>query len=193
MATKRSTKGKSSAKTKKQRTPRDPFVALELSARVRRSLTRATVSQESFCEMMKVSDQTLRNWRSMGMPVEGTEARPRYPLPDALTWALYYRTQLIEDPRPRSRRAAALPPRQITLERAKRWHLWDDFRTDRDGHSWYVLVPLAHDHPMREEQLRRAAAGRPPPPDPVDLEENHSNDEAGDNDERDDDVEIVER
>lgn len=91
------------------------------------------------------------------MPVEGTPARPTYVWPDVFTWAACFRERV--------RTHGHRGPRHLSIEEAHEWHLERQRQVSTDD---FVIVPLAHDHPMREVQLRRAAAGVAP------TEEGHS-------------------
>jgi hypothetical protein len=109
-------------------------------------------TQQEFCDLLQVSDRTLRSWAAIGLPVEaGPDHAPRYPRHDAMTWALCYKV--------RSRLPGSL--RALSIEEARRWHLETQFREWPED---FVLVPLDWDHPLREAMLRLAAAGREPLP-----------------------------
>lgn len=105
-------------------------------------------SQQEFCELLDVSDRTLRAWAVLGLPVEtGPDRTPRYSA-DAMTWAVCYKVLS---------RLGSL--RSLSLEQAVRWHVETQAQQDPDD---FIRVPLYWDHPLREQMLRIAAAGREP-------------------------------
>src|SRR5262245_39934236 len=87
-------------KTEQSAESQSSFRALRLSAPVRSNTGPARLcSQQEFCAIAGVTDQTLRNWRALGLPVGGPAARPEYPLPDAYTWITVF--QLLTRPESR--------------------------------------------------------------------------------------------
>lgn len=128
------------------------FRVLSLSATVLAGGIRPTATQDEVCEVLDVTPPTIRDWCRRGMPVQGTPARPRYVWPDVFTWAACFRERVRKD--------GHRGPRHLSIEEAHEWHL--DLQRDMDPAA-FVIVPLAHDHPAREAQVRRAAAGFAPP------------------------------
>lgn len=131
------------------------------------------LSQEAFCEIFGITDQTARNWRAKGLPVEGTKARPQYPVPQAITWGTVYSvlSAVPQQPGPGQRRGKAV--QHLTLADAEQWHLKQQLEDDerRRDSRHFVIVPLSWDHPARERMLAMAAAGVRPEPDDDEEEE----------------------
>ncbi|MGQ0701984.1 MAG: hypothetical protein ACT4PM_02495, partial [Gemmatimonadales bacterium] len=109
------------------------------------------LSQEEFAALCNVDKRTLRHWVRRGCPVDRRGKHPRYPA-EAFSWYLAYRLAT----------ERGEPPKFLSRETAIDQHL---HRQYQDSPRGFVLVPLDWDHPAREEQLRRAAAGTKPPED----------------------------
>jgi hypothetical protein len=137
---------------KRRTVPRTREIALR--ARVETPPPRGDlmVSQETVVDWFgSPTSETIRNWVRRGMPREGTPARPRYFGPDVLQWHEFY-SHLVA-------RAKGGPVGHVSIAAAREWSLQSQFEADS---THWVLVPLAHDHPARERQLRVAAAGLTP-------------------------------
>jgi hypothetical protein len=100
-----------------------------------------------------VTHQTLLNYVARGLPAERVGPRIRFFGPDLVLCAAYY------EPWKREHRGQVTGT--VSIDSAREWHLWRQYRS-REEPAGFVLVPMAWDHPLRERQLRLAAAGRKP-------------------------------
>jgi hypothetical protein len=132
------------------------YKTVKLSARVTASSGKPrALSQAEACEWFDCTDRTLRAWTVRGLPtLKGPQGKPLYPLPDSNVWALAFRAMCAEDPRHRS------GPPHLTMEEADAWHLGSQMKEWPED---FAVVPLALDHPMRQQQLELAAKGNEPP------------------------------
>jgi hypothetical protein len=135
-----------------KRKPAEPqWKTVELTAKV--SPGHRDSDPITTAEMMAtydVSDRTLRNWAKLGCPtVKGPRGMTLYPVPGASDWSLGYMLLVAADRHGKG-------PTHLTVEQANDAHM------ARQMDEWpgdFVIVPLDWSHPMRETQLRRAAAG----------------------------------
>jgi hypothetical protein len=108
-------------------------------------------SQEQMCRQFDVTDRTLRNWASRGMPVkDGAHNRPVHP-PDAFAWAIQFTLMVKRD---------GQGPVHLSMDRVR------NLDVEMQAAIWpedFVLVPLDWDHPIRAHMLVKAAAGIAPP------------------------------
>jgi hypothetical protein len=107
-----------------------------------------------------VSHTTVKNYVAKGMPVERLRPRPRFRGSDVILWFGFYE---------HLKRMGGVAGR-VSIEDARNWHLARQYRTKEEPLG-FALVPLAHDHPLRERQLRIAAAGRVPVAEPPNEDE----------------------
>ena len=140
---------------------------ITLTATVPPLYRREIVGQRTICNDLDATAQSVRNWTRIGMPVGGTPARPRYDRGAVCQWFSAYCVEQRRAELAGSRRNGAKVAR-LTSAQARMINLGLQLR---DEPGWFVIVPLSHSHPLREEQLRVAAEGRYDPRDAEDDEE----------------------
>lgn len=105
----------------------------------------AMISPARAAALCDVDERTIRRLVHLGLPRYGTEREARFNPREVVIWYICYKTT-----------SAKQRPEHLTMEHAEREHLRHQWKQNPRG---YVLVPLDPLHPMREELLRRAAAG----------------------------------
>jgi hypothetical protein len=113
------------------------------------------MSPTEFASLAEVDERTVRRWvEHCGCPQVGTLSRPQYDK-HAYMWWRQWRLLGLRNKRRR--------PKYLSLATARTLHLEECQReaASRGGWAEYVLVPLRHDHPLREWALERACDGMP--------------------------------
>jgi hypothetical protein len=110
------------------------------------------ISQADACELVRVTDRTLRNWAEIGLPNRpGHHGKPLYPRGDIQIWADCYREKALY-----AQRYKRPGPELLTMLEALNWYHIK--RAEGFGDN-YVVVPndvTAYD---RARMLRLAADG----------------------------------
>lgn len=126
---------------------------IKLEAMTSPATKSALIPQAEAMVWVDATDRTLRVWAERGLPVQdGPKGRPVYPGPELIAWTACYRARTAR---------AGRAPRHLSIEEARRFQLAHQYKMFPQD---FVLVPLDWDHPLREQQLRRAAKGCEPKP-----------------------------
>ena len=116
---------------------------IAITGRVLKSDEPYLIDQQSACEWFKVSDQTLRSYACLGMPVHGPHQRPLYQVGEVSEWIGYYRNRATREQKQHG----------LSYHIAELCYLSIEAQQSPDS---YVLVPLDWDHPP----ARATRAGR---------------------------------
>lgn len=118
---------------------------LRLTARVLKAAPRRLLAESAIAEMCDVDERTIRRWERDGLPQHGTARAVRYDSAEAVQWQSYHHVVPVKD-----------RPALVDMLVVDQWNLEAQ---RKDNPRQFILVPLEHDHPLREKALQIAAAG----------------------------------
>lgn len=116
------------------------------------------LTPKQVAEIHAVDERTVRNWTAAGLPQAVGGARPKYEAGAVMRWATFYEVLKAQFQRSDKRKGM---PTYISGAEADAWYYTAAATQSERGP--YVVVPLWHDMPGREEMLRIACAGVEPP------------------------------